>query len=94
MVQDQPITLSAHGDTQHIAPLADLLVVQEINGLVFPHGAGAGCRQRPCVGGVGFGVDGQPGKRTVYTPLHPDFQGSGFAFVPENNGVSCLKLDI
>ena len=49
--------LPTHRNTNHIAPLPDLLVVQAVDGLVFPHRADTLGGQRRGVGGVGLGVD-------------------------------------
>ena len=63
--------LNAYGNTQYIAPLPDLLVVQAVDGLVFPYRAGAFGGQRRGVGGVGLVVDVEQHKTFVVASVHP-----------------------
>lgn len=88
------LLLSADRGAEDIAPLADLLVVQAVDGLVFPKGARAGGGQRGGVGVVRLGVDGEKGEAFAVAAIDLDFQRVGIAFVPENGGAARLHLDV
>jgi hypothetical protein len=48
MIHAIRLFLFRHRNTRHVAPEADLFVVESVDGFVFPNGAGAG-------GGQGYG---------------------------------------
>ena len=89
-----PIQSSPHRNADDIAPLPDLLVVQSVDGFVFPHRASAGGGERGGVGGVGFGVDGHKDEAVAVTPVHPYFDCTGLALGPQNHRMPRLDLHI
>ena len=81
--------LPPHRHANHIAPLADLRVMQQINRLVSPHRAGAGGG----VGGVGFGVHEQEDKALIVAPVHPNLDATGLALGPGDDRTARLDQD-
>lgn len=79
---------SLHRLAHDIAPLADLLVANAVDGLVFPEGGLAGSGQGEGVPVVGDGVYGEEEDEGAVVAVHPEFQGVGLAFDPEHGGVA------
>lgn len=64
--------LAHDADAGRVTPLADLLVVQTVDGFVAPHVAGARCGQRNAVQIIGHGVNSQVSEHTVsQLPIFP-----------------------
>lgn len=66
-----------HHHTQHITPLAYLLVMVTVDRLVLPHHAGSG--ERGGGGGVWLGVDDEEDKTVAVIAVHRQIYFSGFS---------------
>ena len=76
--------LAADGDGGDFAPVADLCVLETVDGLVFPVDGGGG--ERGGVGDAGRVGDGEEAKAALVVAVHPDFEGVGVALGPLDDG--------